>query len=192
MEENTVKRKVETSDIVVPRVLAWLFDWGIGGILTSLPAIIIYSQFAKDSNLFTSLYDFRTIGFSTAATIALGSLCISIGIFYYVIIPWKIYPAQTVGKKLLKLKIEKSNQQELTFKDYFLRQFIFIILIQGSATIVSRYFTQIFTLMSHFYIDGYVATAGFLITTFSATLAFGTPSKLALHDRVLKTLVTKI
>lgn len=183
-------QEVKKTNIASKRLMAWGLDWVLGGILSSIPAVVAYSLVTKRGTLFTSLYDFKAMGSSTTFVTLIGLICLVIGILYYMIVPWKIYPGQTLGKKIVHIKIEKVNGQKMTFSDYFIRQVIFLFFIEGSVTILSRYIVQLMTLSSNFYIDSYLAIFWFALTTFSAMLALGTASNLSIHDRVMKTVIT--
>jgi len=185
-------QEVTKADISTKRLMAWGFDWILGGVSSSIPAVIAYSQVTQKSTLFSSLYDFKAAGSETVFVMFIGLLCLLIGIIYYMIVPWKIYSGQTLGKKIFHIKIEKINGGSMTFKDYFLRQIIFLFLIEGSATILSRYVAQLLTLRSNFYFDSYLAIFWFALTVLSGMLAIGTSSKLSIHDRALKTTVISV
>ena len=60
-----------------------------------------------------------------------GILAVLFAIFYFVIVPAYIYPGQTLGKKICKIKIVKVNNEQVTIKNMLLRQLLGVIVIEG-------------------------------------------------------------
>lgn len=174
------------------RLLSFILDWLFGGIVAGVPSVVAYLILTGKSKPLTSMYQFGAAGFDGATTILISLICIIFGFFYYVIIPWKIFPGQTIGKRMLHLKIIDKDGNNPSFNTYFMRQFIFMVLVEGAATPVSTYIKVIITTLSRFYVDSYLGLVWDVITLVSVFLLFWGKGRLSLHDYATKTLVVKL
>lgn len=163
---------------------AYVVDWGLGGIFCGLPAVFMYGGVTGRSDMFSNLYVFESLGFDRIWGILAGVLCIVFALFYYVYIPWKVFPGQTLGKKIAGLRIEKVNGGTPGLKELLMRQALAIFLLEGSVFIISGYIRQLATLLTRFYIDIYWQYAAIAITFLSIVLAIYTRSHRALHDYI--------
>lgn len=188
-EHRCVVRKTPIANMT--RVYASVFDWLIGGIISGFPGVILYSILTDSNKPLKNLYMFEASGFSAGFTIFVACLCLFFGFSYYVFVPWRIFPGQTLGKRIFHLKIIKQNNQQMNFSDYVLRQFVFLVGIEGIATATSTYLRVIVTTAIRFYVDSYFNIAWSLITLISMFLVFGTHRHLALHDYAVNTMVVK-
>lgn len=171
------------------RIFAYFVDWAIGGIITGLPGVFIYAMLTKRSDMFSGLYVFEALGYARTWALLTGALCILFAVFYYVYVPWRIYPGQTLGKKLLKFKIVKKDGSDVDFKTLLIRQVICIFLIEGAILVVGNYIRQMTTLILSFYVDSYWQIFGMAMMGISTLLVLRTGSGRALHDYIAKTKV---
>ena len=169
------------------RLISYIIDWTIGGIFAGLPAVLIYAGVTKSSKMFSNLYVFLAQGYGMLWVYLAGGLCVVFGLWYYVYVPYKIYPGQTLGKHWCKLKIIKVDNTKLTLKDLILRQVIGLIFLEGVSLTVTRYLLEMLTLSLSFYVDDYLTLLATVITMFSMILVITTPSMRALHDYLAKT-----
>lgn len=169
------------------RIGAYLADWVIGGILTGLPGVFIYAGLTKKSDMFGGFYVFESLGYSRMWAVLTGVLCIIFALFYYVYVPWKIYPGQTLGKKWAGFKITKLDGSAVDLKTLFIRQVICIFLLEGAVLIVSNYIRQLTTLTLSYYVDYYWQIFGMIMMALSAILIVKTDSHRAIHDYIAKT-----
>ena len=119
------------------RVISGILDWLLGGGVSGLPAIIAWTMIFGKSKPLTNLYMFEVSGFGRMTTIWVDLLCLLFGVFYYVIVPWYIWPGQTLGKRMMHLKIVRLNSKPLTFNLLVIREFIFLIFVEGIASTMS-------------------------------------------------------
>lgn len=171
------------------RLGGYVIDWIVGGILSGLPAVLLYSAITQRTDMFSDLYVFESLGYARGYALGVGVLCLAAALFYYVIVPWKIYPGQTLGKRIAGFKIVKTDDTQVTLKTLILRQVIGLFLLEGAAFIISNYVRQLTTLSLNFYVDYYWAIAGMVITLISVILVLKTDSHRALHDYLAKTKV---
>ncbi|GGV17001.1 RDD family protein [Lactobacillus acetotolerans] len=189
---NTEFRKETIPNITNQRIFAAITDWILGGIICSLPAVLFFCMISKSNQYLTSFYNFQAIGVSKLTTVIILIISILLTFGYYVVIPLKIYPGQTLGKHFFHLKIVHLNGTPLTFKDYFLREVIILNLIEGSATYTSNYFRVLITTLSNINVDGYFSIFWNIATLASIFLLFWKPRHLAIHDYLTHSTVVSV
>lgn len=169
------------------RLGAYVIDWIVGGILTGLPAVLLYGAITGRNDMFSDLYVFETLGFTRFHALLAGLLCIVCALFYYVYVPLKIYKGQTLGKHIVGFKIVKLNDEDVDLKTLCIRQVLGMFLLEGAVLIVSNYIRQLTSLSLNYYVDYYWAIAGMIITFISILIVLKTPSHRAIHDYLAKT-----
>lgn len=173
------------------RLGAYVLDWIIGGIFSGLPAVFIYGGVTGKSDMFSNLYVFESLGFERYWAYIAGLLCILFALFYYVYVPIKVYPGQTLAKKWLKLKIVMKDDSPVTFKALVIRQVLGLFIIESGAVVVGAYIRQLVTLALSFYVDYWWQWIGTIFFIASAMLVAGTYSHRALHDYLANTKVVE-
>ena len=171
------------------RVIAYALDWALGGIICGLPAVAIYGLVTKRSDMFSDLYVFPSLGFSYGWSYLAGFLCFLVALIYLIYIPYKIYPGQTLGKRIMKLKIVRIDGKPLDIKTLVIRHIIGLVVLESVAVVVSRYLRQMLTLATGFYFEYYLTAVGAFITMISAIIVYNTPSRRAIDDYLAKTRV---
>lgn len=182
LEEKTTSR----------RLYASLIDWFLGSIVISLPAIIATGVLLDKGVLFTDMYLFEAMGYPRSYTVVIAISCLLMGFFYFVIIPWKLYPQQTIGKKMCGLKIEGDNEKEPEFKQYVIRQFICLFFIEGLATNAGLFIKALITLSFNYYVDHYLTIIWSILTLLSLGLMIYTKKQAAFHDILAKTRIVYV
>jgi uncharacterized RDD family membrane protein YckC len=173
------------------RALAALVDWIVGGIFSGLPAVTAYALLSGSGEPLKDLYVFEAMGYSTWTTLLIAALCLVFAFFYYVIVPWKLYPGQTLGKRWLHLKIVNLDGTPLSLSDLVVRNFIILFFVEGTAVAASNYLRVILTTITRVYLDSYIGIAWSVLTIISMALLFGTKKHLALHDLLCHTTVIR-
>ncbi|AWK51678.1 RDD family protein [Clostridium beijerinckii] len=171
------------------RLLAYIIDWCLGGIITGFPAVLIYSAVTKKEDMFSNLYVFASLGYSNGWAYLAGSLCFIAALIYYVYIPYKKYNGQTIGKHLVKIKIVKADYSDIDLKTLLIRQIIGLMIIEGAAIVMTSYLIQLLTLVTGFYFEYYLGIAGRILTIASGILVLSTLSHRAIHDYISGTTV---
>lgn len=182
--QDTIETNVDSK-----RILSNVIDWFLGGIISGLPGVVCFAWLTGSGELLTSMYQFESAGFSRYITLIVSLSCLLFGFCYYVIVPWKVWPGQTVGKRLAHLKIIRYDQKSITFGTYFIRQFIILMFVEGAGTATSTYIKILLTTSLRFYVDGYLAAIWNVMTLVSIGLLFWSRRHLAIHDYVCKTTV---
>lgn len=189
-KKNVNSKKIEiTPNYDKKRIFAVVIDWLLGGTLSGLPAVITFAQLTGSSKPVKDLYIFEALGYGKVWTIGVAISCLLIGFIYYVIIPWKVWPGQTLGKKLTNLKIVKLDESIPSFLDYFVRNFMFLFFVEGVATPLSMYIKVLLTTMTRVYMDNYLSWIWNIITMLSFIMLIYSKRHLAIHDLDTKTKV---
>ncbi len=160
------------------RLIAYGFDWYVGGVLASLPVILIYMILNDEATIIPQNLSIFTHPYNISA----GALSFMVAVFYYVAIPIFVFPGQTVGKKLLKLKIVQDDCQDVNGKQLIFRQLVMILLIEGSVYGSSNMLHQLINIISGVNFSGVYSYIGLSITAVSILLVIISKSKRALHD----------
>ena len=117
----------------------------------------------------------------------IGALGLLFALIYYVWIPYKVYPGQTVGKKAMGIQIEKTDGSNLRLMDLLLRQGLGLLVLEGILFNPSRLWQDMLSLASGLNFSGYLLYLSLAITILSALIALMAPSKRMLHDYLAST-----
>ena len=190
MKEKILKLKNEERNDIgyIRRLLSYGIDWYLGGVIASLPLIIMYMMIHADATYIPQ----NLAIFEYPLNIVAGSLSFLTAFIYYVIIPMVVFKGQTVGKKILKIKIVNNDFTEVTYKQILIRQGVMILLVEGSVFTASNMLHQIITLTTGINIISLYAYLGLGITIFSGILVIFLQSRRALHDVITGTKVVFI
>ena len=85
----------------IRRILAYAFDWYVGGMIASLPVIIIYMMLHKDATYIPQNLSI----FHAPYNVIAGSLSLIVAIGYYVLVPMFVFKGQTLGRIMSELSI---------------------------------------------------------------------------------------
>lgn len=174
------------------RLIAYGLDWVIGGIIAGFPAVAIYGLVTGSSDMFSDLYVFPSLGFSVCWSYIAGFLCLLFAFLYLIYIPYKKYPGQTLGKRIMKIQIVRMDHKPLDIKTLFIRHIIGFMLLESVSVVVARYYRQMLTIATGIYFEYYLTAIGAFITMISTILVYNTPSRRAIHDYIANTTVVNI
>lgn len=170
------------------RLFAYLIDWFLGALCMMLPLCLAWMFITHDQENMTSVNIFSLADVSSASlALAVGALALIFALFYYIWIPYKVYPGQTIGKKNMGIKIEKADGSKLGFKDILLRQGLGLLILEGILFNPSRLWQDMISLSTGLNFSGYLLYAGIAVTVISIFLAVISNSKRMLHDYLANT-----
>ncbi len=173
------------------RLMAYAIDWALGGVLTGFPAVMMYGAITKQSDMFSNLYVFEALGYNKIYGLLAGVLCLIVAIIYFIVVPLKKFPGQTVGKKIAKIQIRTWNDELPGTKDLLIRYGINFVL-ETPMYIISTYLMQMITLLIRFQVESVWTFVGIACTLISATMVIYTKKHCAIHDYVAKTKVVEV
>lgn len=188
MKELILKLKFDKPNNIgfLRRFISYMMDWYIGGMLTSLPIILTYTAM-NSSNIGTIEQNINIFEYPLNIIIGLASFMVAA--LYYVYVPMFINNGQTLGKKIMKLRIVNNDYTQASKKQLFIRQFVIILLLEGSLYTSSNMLHQVLNEVTGANIVSIYNTIGIAITALSALLVVIFKSRRALHDIITSTRV---
>lgn len=169
------------------RFVAYMVDWYLGSIFTSLPMVMIYMKATNTQDLNTNLFQYPK-----QYALMAGALGLLFGFFYYLIVPLLIWKGQTLGKHWCHFKIVKKNCQDVSFKQLFLRQIIGIFLVEGALIFPSNLFHQILSFICNVNLITPLNYVGIAISIISGLLVLIRKDHRAIHDLIASTKVISV
>ena len=205
-EENKVKKSPDIKAMFSQRVLAFLIDLFILSIITSLITMFIpindtATKLYEEQNRVLEGYVEGTVpmeeyvnqmidlGYDISKqTVIISIVSIVISLLYYVVYPC-YNNGQTFGKKLMKIKIKKTNDKELSMNDLLIRSMI------NNSVLVSIINVILVLFLSK---DLYLSTSSFvgviqyIVLIISLIMIAFTKNAQGLHDKVVHTEVVMV
>lgn len=165
------------------RLIAYFIDWYCVSFLTIIPINFIYGLTYHQKNFENTI---------TTLPILQASIAFLIGLFfsilYLIYFPYK-NNGQTLGKKIFKLRIVKSDNNKLDIKTLFIRNGIGLILIEGTFYTCSIYFWEFMNLISSSLNSSTVLSILGIISFASLVISLITNDHKMIHDFIAKTTV---
>ena len=200
-EENKVKKSPDIKAMFSQRVLAFLIDLLLLSIICSL-----ITMFVPVNDTATKLYDEQNrvlegyvegtvsmeeyvnqmvdLGYDISKqTVIISIVGVVISLLYYVVYPC-YNNGQTFGKKLMKIKIKKTNDKELSMNDLLIRS-----MINNSILVNIINVALVLFLGKNLYLStsSFVSVIQYLVLTISLIMIAFTKNAQGLHDKVCKT-----
>ena len=205
-EENKVKKSPDIKAMFSQRVLAFLIDLVLLSIICSL-----ITMFVPVNDTATKLYEEQNrvlegyvegtvpmeeyvnqmidLGYDISKqTVIISIVSIVISLLYYVVYPC-YNNGQTFGKKLMKIKIKKTNDKELSMNDLLIRSMI------NNSVLVSIINVILVLFLSK---DLYLSTSSlvgviqYIVLIISLIMIAFTKNAQGLHDKVVHTEVVMV
>ncbi|WP_028042453.1 RDD family protein [Candidatus Stoquefichus massiliensis] len=174
----------ETSHYTFRRLIAYIIDWYLGSIVSMLPFLIISLAKHIDYNNIMNLELYSN-----------QDLCIGMffsllfSLIYFLVIPFKLYDGQTIGKKIMKLKIIMNSNQEMKILNLFLRQILFIWFVEMSLHSIGGIFNQGIFILLKFNIILFFKEMNFYVIAISVFMLLVSNNHITLHDLISNTKV---
>ena len=205
-EENKVKKSPDIKAMFSQRVLAFLIDLVLLSMITSLITMFIpmndtATKLYEEQNRVLEGYVEGTVpmeeyvnqmidlGYDISKqTVIISIVSIVISLLYYVVYPC-YNNGQTFGKKLMKIKIKKTNDKELSMNDLLIRSMI------NNSVLVSIINVILVLFLSK---DLYLSTSSFvgviqyIVLIISLIMIAFTKNAQGLHDKVVHTEVVMV
>ena len=200
-EENKVKKSPDIKAMFSQRVLAFIIDFFILGLISSLiimfvPVSETASKLYEEQNKILMSYSEGTVSMEeyvnqlidleydiAKQTVIVSIVTIVISILYYVVYPC-YNNGQTLGKKLMKIKIKKTDDTDLSMNDLLIRGMINNSILVNIISIILVLFLSK---------DLYLSTSSllniiqYLVLIISLIMIAFTKNAQGLHDKVCKT-----
>ncbi len=125
------------------RTFAFLLDWYLGSALSAVPAGILWNMQTGEAAINTDITQFAFPWGWLA-----GLLGLLAGAVYYYLVPLRIWPGQTLGKRLMRIRITGCDDTFLPAGRLAIRQVVGIMILEGSFMITGQYATQMLTMLT--------------------------------------------
>ena len=205
-EENKVKKSPDIKAMFSQRILAFLIDLVLLSMITSLITMFIpmndtATKLYEEQNRVLEGYVEGTVpmeeyvnqmidlGYDISKqTVIISIVSIVISLLYYVVYPC-YNNGQTFGKKLMKIKIKKTNDKELSMNDLLIRSMI------NNSVLVSIINVILVLFLSK---DLYLSTSSlvgviqYIVLIISLIMIAFTKNAQGLHDKVVHTEVVMV
>lgn len=164
------------------RVVAYIIDWYIATMISSIPIVIITSM-VNHTTIITQELNKLPLMWGVIT----GILAIIFYLGYYVILELKVYKGQTFGKRILKLKVVKDDGNDVDLKTILLREGLGVMIIEGYLANSSSYLRQIIQLFTEVNIMDMSVYLFGIISAISILMGIASPSRKMIHDYIAKT-----
>lgn len=167
------------------RFIAYGLDWYLGGIFINIPIVLIYGCTFNQTEMQTNLLEISKNSLTVAYVSGIAGILF--GIVYFFIIPLFVWPGQTLGKRVLKMKIIQNNGQDISLQSLFLRQFIGMTVLEGVIISLTGTIRQLLDLVFHtsIFTSGSLMLFAYIITFVSCL--FVLIKGRAIHDFIAST-----
>lgn len=164
------------------RVVAYIIDWYIATMVSSIPIVIITSMVNHTTVITQELNKLPLIW-----GVITGVLAIIFYLGYYFVLELKVYKGQTFGKRIMKLKVVKDDGNDVDFKSILLREGLGVMIIEGYLANSSSYLRQIIQLFTEVNIMDMSVYLFGIISAISILMGIASPSCKMIHDHIAKT-----
>lgn len=200
-EENKVKKSPDIKAMFSQRVLAFLIDLVLLSMITSLIIMFIpvndtATKLYEEQNRVLEGYVEGTVSMEeyvnqmidisydiSRQTVIISIVAIVISLLYYVVYPC-YNNGQTFGKKLMKIKLVKTNDKELSMNDLLIRSMINNSILVNIITIALVLFLSKDLYLS---MSSLLSSIQYLVLIISLIMIAFTKNAQGLHDKIAKT-----
>lgn len=175
------------------RFAAYLIDWFLSALCMMLPMCLAWLFVTKDVETMRQVNVWTLSALiEQGPALAVVALALCGALFYEVVVPWKIYPGQTIGKRALGYKMETEDGKTPGFWRLLLRQGVGLFLLEGCLYNASALISSTISMVSGLNVTGIFLWASIAITTISLVAALASPSRRMLHDYIAKTRLVRV
>lgn len=200
-EENKVKKSPDIKAMFSQRVLAFIIDFILLSIITSLIVMFVpvndtAAELYEEQNRVLKGYTEGTVSMEeyvnqmvdlgydiSKQTVIVSIVTIVISLLYYVVYPC-YNNGQTLGKKLMKIKIKKTNDKELTMNDLLVRGMINNSILVNIITVALVLFLSKDLYLS---VSSLLSSIQYLVLIISLIMIAFTKNAQGLHDKIVNT-----
>lgn len=170
----------------IRRAIAYFIDYILANILVVIPLVLIQGGVLQTTN---TTQDLSRMELPYVYLIT--GVVFLLYVFYYVVVPYKIWPGQTPAKKLLGIKIVMKNNSDVTLGALFMRNVVCYILLDGSVFMTS-YLIQLVALTMGVPIPKIISDVMYFVTFLSIIVTMTNQNRRMLHDLISGTKIYKI
>lgn len=164
------------------RAAAFVFDWYVGALVTSLPIAYVAASLGRDMS------DQAIATFPAPLGLWAGIAGIVAGVLYYVAVPL-LLGGQTAGKRLLHVRVVAADGDDAGIGAIVVRQLVGIMLVEGAVVGTSTVLREVVSMLTGASLSFPLLVAGFVITLVSIGICGVRHDRRALHDLIAGTKV---
>ena len=168
---------------------AFFLDFNVERIVTSIIVLIIWLIVYRNTGDYNTMINIDGLPVNVQYITLVVLLIFTI--FYNIIMPMYIYEGQTLGKKVIGIKIVKANGEKATLFNYILR-YLTLLILEGNSYVVTFSGVVFFFLNMYFTQAKLANDILFGVYALSAIIAFFHKDRRAIHDFVGGTKVINI
>lgn len=170
------------------RLFAFIIDYFIGSIFVSFIPMILVSIITQEKVITVNLM--KTIPFDMQLICCIVSIILAV--YYYCIIPLNPkHLGQTLGKRIMKIKVVKMNGSNITLTDILKREILGAMLIEGETTFPSAYFRNILYQFMPAFLSQALGWLSIIISIISIVVGYLGINHRMIHDFIANTKVIK-
>ena len=162
------------------RLVAFMIDWYVSGVLISLPVLAIMQTQGKGTVL-----ELRNLPFSSACLAFIGAFLVFL--IYFIWVPFRTN-GQTLGKKMLGLQIVEESQRHISCFALVKRHVLGIMLIEGGLISITPLLWQV-VFYQHADLQLTLTSFYYGLSIVSAIMIVISKKGKALHDALANTKV---
>ena len=204
-EENKLRKSPDVKAMFSQRVLAFLIDLVLISMITSLITMFVpvndtATKLYEEQNRVLEGYVEGTVSMEeyvnqmvdlsydiSRQTVIVSIVTIVISLLYYVVYPC-YNNGQTFGKKLMKIRIKKTNDKELSMNDLLIRSMINNSILVNIINVILVLFLSKNIFLSA---SSLVSSIQYIVLIISLIMIAFTKNAQGLHDKVAKTEVVQ-
>lgn len=170
------------------RFFAFLIDYFCGSIFVSMIPMIITS--ISTQNKMFGVNQLRSLPLNLQIICCISSFIMAV--LYYCIYPLsKRHYAQTLGKRIMNIKVIKTDGSEIMPKDIFIREILGAMIVEGETSFPSAYIRYLLYMLIPLNLATLLGNISIYVSLASAFICFISPSHRMIHDYIAKTRVIK-
>lgn len=181
------KHNKKDSTLNLRRLFAMIIDWYLASTIAGMPVLFIYSIESGKAEIAQSL-----ASMSLKWGFIAGLLAVTFGLMYYIAIPMYWRKGQTVGKRLLGIKVVNTDGSDVNVKNLCSREILGVMLIEGGIVCTSEYFRQTVALVTGSGLYSILTILASILTIVSIITMFRSKDSRMIHDFIGKTKVVEL
>lgn len=178
--------KLDIAEVRMRRFFAMMIDWYIAHMLSAIP---ITFYFRQGEYLQSEMFELTNYDFTTG--LCLGLYGLVIGILYYVVVPSFVFKGQTIGKKICKVVVKRTNGTEVGFGRFCVRELIGATFLEGGIVLMASEVRGLLPLFGLGFIVQPWTYLAYGLTIVSVGYAYMHQNSRCFHDLLADTIVVK-
>lgn len=181
------KHNKEDNTLNLRRLFAMMIDWYLASTIAGIPVLFIYSIESGKAEIAQSL-----ASMSLKWGLIAGLLAVIFGLMYYIALPIYWRKGQTIGKRLLGIKVINIDGSDVNIKNLCSREILGVMLVEGGIVCTSEYFRQIISLLTGSSLYSILTILASFLTIVSIVIMFRSKDSRMIHDFIGNTRVIEL